>query len=200
MGLGATGGVTGSGGGGGGLPGVQLGSTASEAAEGDVMLDVLASISFNLQFDVFRDTNAFDLDGDVDESGLNAFGALQAWLRLLADYLPGATLRAAFGRLSAALTLEAQGGSSGEGQMARERWNQMLDAALFDQSLLPRHPQWRVCVGSTWEHHRGYPCGLWLLFHTLSMRHESQGAAAAQQSAQFVPVLRGFVSHFFGTE
>ena len=50
---------------------------------------------------------------------------------------------------------------------------------------------WAACRGAT-DEARGYPCGLWLLFHTL-VAHSVDASAVATLRA-----IRGYVQHFFG--
>lgn len=67
--------------------------------------------------------------------------------------------------------------------------------------LLPLLPQggaaggiaWSACRGWS-EEARGYPCGLWLLFHTLLAQANDTQAGAALRS------MRGYVRHFFGCD
>lgn len=48
-----------------------------------------------------------------------------------------------------------------------ETWLSMLTEAKTPTSLVPSSIEWVACKGST-ENYRGYPCGLWTLFHTLT--------------------------------
>ena len=66
---------------------------------------------------------------------------------------------------------------------------------IVDRVRLPRQRPWNHCKGSR-PQFRGYPCSLWLLFHTITSN-------AAKQPDSFelttvFPAIRGFVRSFFG--
>ena len=68
-----------------------------------------------------------------------------------------------------------------------------LETALYP---LPPHRRWRGCSGSE-ARYRGYPCGLWSVFHTLTVTaHEIEGSA----NVSVLPAIHGYVKHFFSCE
>jgi thiol oxidase len=53
--------------------------------------------------------------------------------------------------------------------------------------------KWKACAGSS-PHTRGYTCGLWQLFHSLSVRLASHEIQAGKR---WLTAVRGFIKHFF---
>lgn len=63
-----------------------------------------------------------------------------------------------------------------------------------------RKHEWKGCRGSE-DSYRGYPCGLWSMFHTLSVNHALQHDKRGSQSASpkdILVAMHGYVEHFFG--
>ncbi|KPI82956.1 quiescin sulfhydryl oxidase putative (QSOX) [Leptomonas seymouri] len=58
-------------------------------------------------------------------------------------------------------------------------WQKLVLSAGIPFQGSPRDLAWKTCKGSLW-HHRGFPCGLWLLYHALAANPEDQKS--------FVPV------------
>lgn len=67
------------------------------------------------------------------------------------------------------------------------------------EGYLPPIQPWKSCAGSE-KHLRGYPCGLWLLFHVLTVSEYSKprpdNYVADYHSVLFA--MREYVAHFFG--
>lgn len=115
--------------------------------------------------------------------------AVERWLSLLATALPGASRRAALARLAT----QARGVSTPVG------WQSFAMQPPLAMALLPQPglaswlgrgvPRWVACRGWSPES-RGYPCGLWSLFHTL-LAHTNDSASA-------LLAIEGYVEHFFG--
>ncbi|CAJ0924411.1 unnamed protein product, partial [Mesorhabditis belari] len=80
-----------------------------------------------------------------------------------------------------------------------EDWQkEFLDAESDSGSPFPTTAEWDHCKGST-PQYRGYTCGLWTTFHTISVTAYRQGA----NSADFHPLpilhaIRDWVGNFFG--
>lgn len=78
-------------------------------------------------------------------------------------------------------------------------------------ALLPVEPQWVSCVGSK-PKYRGYPCGLWMLLHTLTIHcfplvhYSKQGVVRPQyrpwsiDSFGALRIARDYVVNFFTCE
>ncbi|XP_043857490.1 sulfhydryl oxidase 1 [Dromiciops gliroides] len=77
-----------------------------------------------------------------------------------------------------------------------------LEAALNrwkEPSILPKKAVWVGCQGSE-SHFRGFPCSLWILFHSLTVQ-AAQRNEYLQQKADPQEVLQaigGYVKYFFG--
>ena len=67
------------------------------------------------------------------------------------------------------------------------------------EGFVPPAQPWRACGGSE-KHLRGYPCGLWLLFHVLTVSEYSKprpdSAVADYHSVLFA--MRDYIANFFG--
>ena len=109
--------------------------------------------------------------------------ALDAWLILLEEAFPGQGNRKVLGRLRKASAEVSQ------------PWQWQATLKHFPKPLLPvgsapgNGIQWRACRGWSAES-RGYPCGLWSLFHVL--------LAHAPDAPKALVAIRGYVEHFFG--
>ncbi len=58
--------------------------------------------------------------------------------------------------------------------------------------------EWVGCRGSE-SRYGGYPCGLWTLFHTLTVSQASKKEGTTESDSRAVLVaMSGFVEHFFG--
>jgi len=133
-----------------------------------------------------------------------ALAELRAWLEFLAQVLPG---RQACSDVRALAAVVGQAQESAEGALLQDAWTQALDKQGID-SVPPQAgrdptPYWRLC--------RTYSCGLWTLFHIITLaaaewgRAPARGFLAAEGSSLPAPQqalgrLRGFVSHFFGCQ
>ena len=75
----------------------------------------------------------------------------------------------------------------------------------LDPKLFPLTPQWTNCNGSR-SHFRGYPCGLWMLMHTLTiltlpLTHPTQTITQpSPNSRETLRILSEFVRNFFSCE
>jgi len=76
------------------------------------------------------------------------------------------------------------------------------DSQSSDAYLPPRQP-WISCKGSR-EGLRGYPCSLWLLFHTLTVEaynsRNSTGPPSVFDPLEVPSAIAGYVKHFFSCE
>eukprot|EP00730_Choanoeca_flexa_P016412 TRINITY_DN7740_c0_g1_i2.p1 TRINITY_DN7740_c0_g1~~TRINITY_DN7740_c0_g1_i2.p1 ORF type:complete len:537 (+),score=71.80 TRINITY_DN7740_c0_g1_i2:232-1611(+) len=66
------------------------------------------------------------------------------------------------------------------------------DISQLDHGLNNQPIQWQHCRGSL-PHLRGYPCGLWLLFHTMTVNAQSFSDGVTK-----LKVIRDYVQTFFG--
>jgi thiol-disulfide isomerase/thioredoxin len=61
-------------------------------------------------------------------------------------------------------------------------WQHLVLSAGIPFQGTPRDLAWVTCRGSSWRY-RGFPCGLWLLYHALSANAESSDPALAAAAA-----------------
>ena len=119
--------------------------------------------------------------------------AFNSWLRLLSTSLPGARNVAAMKKLRLASTHVED----------FKEWQSVLHT--LPSPLLPdggvatnNGYQWKACRGWS-DASRGYPCGLWTLFHTL-IAHSADDPGAALNAirlyVQFFFGCRGCAAHF----
>ncbi|XP_012871220.1 PREDICTED: sulfhydryl oxidase 1 isoform X1 [Dipodomys ordii] len=74
-----------------------------------------------------------------------------------------------------------------------------LDSRRED-SVLPEKVHWVGCQGSQ-PHLRGFPCSLWVLFHTLTVQASQQSADHSREPAngqEVLQAIRNYVRYFFG--
>ncbi|CAB4028752.1 sulfhydryl oxidase 1-like [Paramuricea clavata] len=64
-----------------------------------------------------------------------------------------------------------------------------------DNTSLPENVEWRTCQGSR-PQYRGYPCSLWILFHTLTVNCATRGITSLT-GADVLARIRGYVKSFF---
>lgn len=64
-----------------------------------------------------------------------------------------------------------------------------------DNTSLPEQVEWRTCLGSR-PQYRGYPCSLWILFHTLTVNCANRGVTRLT-GANVLARIRGYVKSFF---
>lgn len=112
--------------------------------------------------------------------------ALNAWLELLADAHPIERCRSG--------AVEAK-------RKLFEAWpmksNQIRDIEGLHSVEICTNTKfdgkWKGCAGSS-PHTRGYTCGLWQLFHSLSVRLASGNSQAGKR---WLEAVRGYIRHFF---
>eukprot|EP00112_Aurelia_sp_Birch-Aquarium-sp1_P021676 Seg5896.1 transcript_id=Seg5896.1/GoldUCD/mRNA.D3Y31 product="Sulfhydryl oxidase 1" protein_id=Seg5896.1/GoldUCD/D3Y31 len=82
----------------------------------------------------------------------------------------------------------------GEALHALKDWVNLL-LQKFD-SYLPAEVEWRSCKGSK-PHYRGFPCSLWMLFHTMTV-HCGTRPESGLTGLDLLRRIRGFIDFFFG--
>ncbi|XP_040465833.1 LOW QUALITY PROTEIN: sulfhydryl oxidase 1 [Falco naumanni] len=65
-------------------------------------------------------------------------------------------------------------------------------------AVLPTNVTWVGCQGSE-PHFRGYPCGLWTIFHLLTIQ-AAQSGPDKELPLEVLGTLRCYVQHFFGCQ
>ncbi|NXJ77179.1 QSOX1 oxidase, partial [Trogon melanurus] len=66
------------------------------------------------------------------------------------------------------------------------------------QASLPTNVTWVGCQGSE-PHFRGYPCGLWTVFHLLTIQ-ASQSGPDKELPLEVLNMMRCYIRHFFGCQ
>lgn len=113
--------------------------------------------------------------------------ALVAWLQLLRTAHPVERCRQ--GAQQAMTVLDDRGWPSDQDQAVSVK---ELSAMRICGADTPFKGEWIGCRGSLPES-RGYTCGLWQLFHSLSVNIEDTPTA----SKEWVATIKGFVQHYF---
>ncbi|GJQ87981.1 hypothetical protein Trydic_g12910 [Trypoxylus dichotomus] len=67
-----------------------------------------------------------------------------------------------------------------------------------DDKLFSSPEQWLACEGSSPEH-RGYPCGLWKMFHYLTVSSAEKNVDSTNvDPLEVLRAMEGYIRHFFG--
>ncbi|XP_054159656.1 sulfhydryl oxidase 2-like [Oppia nitens] len=76
----------------------------------------------------------------------------------------------------------------------------LIAAMKISDGYLPPMVQWRHCSGSK-PNFRGYSCGLWSLFHVLTVREYTMNKKnKTQNTHEVLPLMRDFIINFFSCE
>lgn len=114
--------------------------------------------------------------------------ALKAYLSVLTRYFP-------FGRNGKHFLNELQSLALSKATVDGSEIARKLDKAeQEDQKVFSSPKQWLGCRGSAPEK-RGYPCGLWKMFHYLTVNAADYGDAKPRE---VLDAMLGYVKHFFG--
>mmetsp|Transcript_28903 Transcript_28903/g.47952 ORF Transcript_28903/g.47952 Transcript_28903/m.47952 type:complete len:525 (+) Transcript_28903:172-1746(+) len=140
--------------------------------------DLASAVVYGLQRELLRVPL-----GEPDSSRRLAFNA---WLKALSVFMPGELNRQALHKLALR--------SFKRSSLDADGWESLLKSV--EQPLLPQGEPaggiaWKMCRGSTPDA-RGYPCGLWVLFHSM-LQHATDADAAFALDA-----IRNYVRYFFG--
>lgn len=55
-----------------------------------------------------------------------------------------------------------------------KQFRELADINTYDSYLPTNHNEYQFCAGSS-PQYRGYPCGLWILFHSLTISQAQKG-------------------------
>lgn len=114
--------------------------------------------------------------------------ALKAYLQVLSKYFP-------FGRNGKRFLEQLVSIASSSTTIDGFEIAQKLDKAeQEDQKIFSSPKQWLGCRGSTPER-RGYPCGLWKMFHYLTVNAAEHDDAKPRE---VLDAMLGYVKNFFG--
>ncbi|XP_026201552.1 sulfhydryl oxidase 1 isoform X2 [Anabas testudineus] len=116
--------------------------------------------------------------------------SLKKYIAVLAKYFPGRTVVMNLLK-SVNSWLQNQQGD----EISYEAFRAMLDnSAQSQNTALPEGERWVGCQGSQ-PHLRRYPCGMWTLFHVLTVQAKSMESTDCKE---VLSAMRSYVRSFFG--
>ncbi|XP_040896863.1 sulfhydryl oxidase 1 [Toxotes jaculatrix] len=119
-----------------------------------------------------------------------ALVSLKKYIAVLVKYFPGRPMVMNLLK-SAKSWLESQVGD----EISYEAFKEILDnSAQSPDTALPEGVRWVGCQGSQ-PHLRRYPCGVWTLFHVLTVQAKNVGGSDPQE---VLSAMRNYVHSFFG--
>ncbi|KRY71023.1 Mitochondrial chaperone BCS1 [Trichinella pseudospiralis] len=118
--------------------------------------------------------------------------ALQKFFALLAKYMP-------FDWRLKSLLSELSAYANSQKSITSQQWSHHFNALQWKyERPLPTEPVWVACNGSS-PQYRGYPCSVWLIFHTLTVHAYKIDNNLPDFNPTEVPVaIYGYIKHFFG--
>ncbi|VVC24952.1 Thioredoxin domain,ERV/ALR sulfhydryl oxidase domain,Thioredoxin, conserved site,Thioredoxin-like fold [Cinara cedri] len=119
----------------------------------------------------------------------DALSALKSYLELLIEYFPTSIRGKKF------LKVISEHMSNSESVSGEELGNFINKYELFLNPYVTKL-KWIGCEGSH-PMYRRYPCGLWTLFHTLTVQASTKNLQAFN-GEQVLNTIAGYVKHFFG--
>lgn len=167
--------------------GVQYSSSTPETVHAGssaaYMKDMENAIYYSLAVDAARQSN-------LTEKTLDA---LKAYSAVLEKYFPGRQLLLDF--LSKLNRFLKEAGK----ELNPQRLTEFMKNE-WEMAALPTDMEWIGCHGSQ-PHYRGYPCGLWVTFHTLTIgayKTDTKGEVIDPKEVLFG--IRSFVTSLFGCQ
>ncbi|CAJ1030287.1 Thioredoxin/Erv1 / Alr family, putative [Leishmania lindenbergi] len=76
-------------------------------------------------------------------------------------------------------------------------WQKLVLSAGIPYQGTPRHLRWKTCKGSSWRY-RGFPCGMWLLYHALTVNVVH--ADADNNNAEVLFIILDYARNFFSCD
>ncbi|KAL5012751.1 hypothetical protein ScPMuIL_011302 [Solemya velum] len=156
----------------------------SEISDSDHMQDLESALHYS-----FRQEIAMHKTIEAD-----SLQALKNFVMVLSKYFPGRDVVKHYLWRMNMWIHDVKSSLTGEEWMDKTVSEQSKDA------FLPELVSWTGCHGSRAQY-RGYPCGMWMLFHTLTVSAYVSG----RQSPNFNPkevllAVKGYMTHFFGCD
>ncbi|XP_061594251.1 sulfhydryl oxidase 1 [Cololabis saira] len=116
--------------------------------------------------------------------------SLKSYISVLAKYFPGRTVV-----MNVLKSLNSLLQNETADHIYYEAFKEVLDnTAQAADTALPEVVRWVGCQGSE-PHFRRYPCGLWTLFHVLTIQANSTGGS---DPLEVLNAMRNYVRSFFG--
>ncbi|CAF1366680.1 unnamed protein product, partial [Didymodactylos carnosus] len=150
------------------------------------MLDMESGLDFMLRREICK----------INEINNDAYNALVKWLTVLVKYFPGREpVMTYLTRLLDEVKSQPNGFTGNE-------FRRMANRKTEDAYLPTYFQQWRHCAGSA-NQYRGYPCAVWLIFHSLTVgqvRFEEKKSVPSDKLDMIeVPLaIKNFIKYFFG--
>ncbi|CAJ05879.2 putative quiescin sulfhydryl oxidase [Leishmania major strain Friedlin] len=178
-------------------------SDAAEAGAGGALAAAsTANFVEETTFHVVDVANAFfeTLFHEVALRGLESAArrrALFRFLRLVQQRLPG--LGADVLLYSMTVNRSVDGAQSSVAGFASsvDDWQKLVLSAGIPYEGNPRHLSWRTCKGSSWRY-RGFPCGMWLLYHSLTVN--AAHVDADDNNTEVLFIILDYARHFFACD
>ncbi|XP_060888628.1 sulfhydryl oxidase 1 [Labrus mixtus] len=115
--------------------------------------------------------------------------SLKNYISVLVKYLPGRPI--VMNLLKSVNSWLNQAGD----EISYEALRELLDnTAQSSDTALPEGVRWVGCQSSQ-SHLRRYPCGLWTLFHVLTVQAKTSGSTDSQE---VLSAMRNYIYNFFG--
>ncbi|XP_030765654.1 sulfhydryl oxidase 2-like [Sitophilus oryzae] len=132
-----------------------------------------------------------EIGGSKEISG-EKLEALKKYISVLAKYFP-------FGRNGKAFLNQIDNYVNSSPTVYGSEFSKLVDSAENENSLVfssPKH--WLGCKGSSGQY-RGFPCGMWKLFHylTVNVADYEQGLRGDNPRLA-LEAMHGYIKHFFG--
>uniref|UniRef100_A0A3P8XWQ0 Sulfhydryl oxidase n=1 Tax=Esox lucius TaxID=8010 RepID=A0A3P8XWQ0_ESOLU len=119
-----------------------------------------------------------------------ALSALQEYFTVLVKYFPGRPVVMNLLKSVATWLKDRK-----DSELSYSSLKDALDnTAEVPNAALPDSVRWVGCQGSK-PHFRGYPCGMWTLFHVLTVQAKE---AASKDPQEVIQAMRLYVYYFFG--
>ncbi|XP_057697466.1 sulfhydryl oxidase 1 [Corythoichthys intestinalis] len=119
-----------------------------------------------------------------------ALTSLRNYISVLAKYFPGRPILMNLLK-SLSLWLDNQTGD----QVSYQAFSEILENSVqVPDAALPEGVRWVSCQGSQ-PHLRRYPCGMWTLFHLLTIQAKKFGGSDPKE---VLNAMTGYISNFFG--
>ncbi|XP_019870515.2 sulfhydryl oxidase 1-like isoform X1 [Aethina tumida] len=118
--------------------------------------------------------------------------ALRNYLSVLIKYFP-------FGKYGQAFLMDLKYYVDGRDMVrGKDIFDKVKAAEKLDSQVFSTPEGWIGCRGST-KTFRGYPCGLWKMFHYLSMQHYEKNLQNPDaQPSEVLEAMHGYIKEFFG--
>ncbi|XP_060520575.1 sulfhydryl oxidase 1-like [Cylas formicarius] len=149
---------------------------------GDVVfqVDLETAVRYSLKREV----------GGVKEITGDRLEALNRYLDILAKYFP-------FGKNGKIFLNNLRNYAQSSGRVQGREFFDMVKKAENDETVFSSGANWLGCHGSS-KQYRGYPCGLWKLFHYLTVNAALDLDSRGDNPRIILEGMHGYIKNFFG--